>query len=249
MKSVIQPVVDECALFIPQGELLVVADLHIGIEVELRDHGLHTPSQTKLLLSRLRKLLDVYHPQDLVLLGDIKHTIPAAPWQERRDITQFFSELSTRVRVHVVPGNHDGNIDRLILGDIQVHSSAGMVVGDVGLSHGHRWPDMQVMSCRYVVMGHTHPTVLLQDRLGYKVFEPCWLRGRFKPAVLRERYKLQQSPEVVVLPAFNPLCGGIAVNKEPLVGPLGKSIRIATARVFLVDGTELGLVKDINLSS
>ena len=47
------------------------------------------------------------------------------------------------------------------------------------------------------------------------------------------------------MPAFNPLCGGIAANKEGITGPLGKIIEIGNAHIFLIDGTYLGKIKDI----
>jgi metallophosphoesterase superfamily enzyme len=39
--SNIQPIINEPALFIENKKILVVADLHIGIENELREHGLN----------------------------------------------------------------------------------------------------------------------------------------------------------------------------------------------------------------
>jgi len=49
----------------------------------------------------------------------------------------------------------------------------------------------------------------------------------------------------LVMPAFNPLCGGIAVNKEGIMGPIGKIMDIKNAQVYLLDGSSLGRVKDI----
>ena len=42
----IQPIINEPALFIGDKKILVIADLHIGIESELMELGLHAPSQT-----------------------------------------------------------------------------------------------------------------------------------------------------------------------------------------------------------
>jgi metallophosphoesterase superfamily enzyme len=47
------------------------------------------------------------------------------------------------------------------------------------------------------------------------------------------------------MPAFNPLCGGIAVNKEPIIGPFEKILNVKNANVYLLDGSSLGKVKDI----
>lgn len=47
------------------------------------------------------------------------------------------------------------------------------------------------------------------------------------------------------MPAFNPLCGGIAANQEGITGPIGKIMDVKNAEVYLLDGSALGKVKDI----
>jgi metallophosphoesterase superfamily enzyme len=76
---------------------------------------------------------------------------------------------------------------------------------------------------------------MLTDRLGYKSFEQCWLRGNF----------LHVKRRFIVMPAFNPLCGGIAANKEPIIGPFGKIVDLENAEVYLLNGTALGRIKDL----
>jgi metallophosphoesterase superfamily enzyme len=51
------------------------------------------------------------------------------------------------------------------------------------------------------------------------------------------------------MPAFNPLCGGIAVNRDPLLGPFGSLIDVDNAEIYLLDGSSLGKVKDLKESS
>jgi len=62
---------------------------------------------------------------------------------------------------------------------------------------------------------------------------------------LKERYPNTSDPNILVMPAFNPLCGGIALNSEPIIGPFGKIIDIINADVYLLDGSSLGKVNDI----
>jgi metallophosphoesterase superfamily enzyme len=47
------------------------------------------------------------------------------------------------------------------------------------------------------------------------------------------------------MPAFNPLCGGIAVNQDGISGPFGKFIDIKNAQIYLIDSSDLGKVKDL----
>ncbi|UCD14254.1 MAG: metallophosphoesterase [Thermoplasmatales archaeon] len=242
--SDIQPVLNEPALLI-KNKILVIADLHIGIESELRELGLQAPSQTSSMAKRLIALFRKYRPKTIILLGDIKHNIPLSTIQERTDVKRFLTQIQSFGTIHVLPGNHDGNIGRFLSPNIRLHSSIGFVFEGIGFVHGHRWPSEEVMQCEYIVIGHTHPIIMLTDRLGYKTFEPCWLRGRCISSKLIEKYPNSHNPSIIVMPAFNPLCGGIAVNKEPLIGPFSKIMDVKNADVYLPDGSSLGKVKDI----
>jgi hypothetical protein len=101
------------------------------------------------------------------------------------------------------------------------------------------------MKCEQIIMGHTHPTVMFKDRLEYKTFEPCWVKGFFLKDKLTKKYPDSRNPEILVIPAFNPLCGGIAVNQEGISGPIGRIMDIDNAKIFLIDGTSIGKVKDL----
>ena len=129
--------------------------------------------------------------------------------------------------------------------DILIHPSDGVIIGNIGFVHGHRWPNKEIMLCEQIIIGHTHPTIMLTDRLGYKTFEPCWLKGKTIEDKLKERYPDYAEVQILVMPAFNPLCGGIAANREGIMGPIGKIMDIKNAQVYLLDGSSLGRVKDI----
>lgn len=244
-----QPIINEPALLFKEHKLLVVADLHIGIERELRTNGVHIKSQTHTMEQRLLKILLTTKVKEIVFLGDIKHNIPSSTIQERTDVKRFLNTLQRYAQIHVVPGNHDGFLQRLVGSEIIFHSSEGCVLHDIGFIHGHRWPAEEVMRCAQVVVGHTHPTVQLTDRLGYRIFEPCWLRSSSFSHKLREKYPMSQTTHLLVLPAFNPLCGGIPVNREQLLGPFASIINLDEADVYLTDGSFLGKVKDLKESS
>ena len=242
--SKIQPIPNEPAVVITAHHQLVIADLHIGIERELREHGLHIPSQTSTMIHRVVSLIKTYAIQSLIIVGDIKHNIPTSTMQERRDVQHFLGHISNHCTIHVLPGNHDGNLSKMITDDIMLHDSAGAVIGEIGFVHGHRWPNADVMECQSVFIAHTHPTIQLTDRLGYKTYEPCWLRCSGNTEI-REKYPKISEIEFIMLPAFNPLCGGIAVNTEPILGPFEKILDIQQANVYLLDGSALGQVQDI----
>ena len=260
------------ALLVEGGErLLVASDFHLGIEYELAKMGINIPFQTERYMGELLGLVREHRPDRLVLLGDVKHGVPITSFQEKREIPLFFNALLDEVdQVDVARGNHDGNIQNLAPEGVVIHPSRGFVVGDgfsVGLLHGHAWPYPELLGCDLLVMGHNHPTVRLNTPLGVRVSRRVWVRGVVDPvrvaaAVLgqdgvkaeepleafRERYGVEvAAPQVVIVPTFNDLMGGLPVNSETpksLLGPLfrSKAVEIDDFDVYLLDGTFLGRV-------
>ena len=242
----IQPIINEPALFIKNKKILVIADLHIGIESELKEKGLNIDMKTQKIIDHILRLIKKFKPKEIILLGDVKHNIPSTTNLERRDVKNFLATIQGYVNIHIIPGNHDGNIRYLCPEEIVVHPSEGYIVDNVGFFHGHRWPSREVISCDMVIMGHTHPNVILTDRLGVKNFENCWVRGKFKKDTLIEKYQIKKfDTEILIMPAFNPLCGGISVNREGIIGPVGRIIDLNNSDIYLIDGTFIGKIKNI----
>ena len=242
--SDLQPIQEKPALFIKNKKILVVADLHIGIESQLREQGISTSSKTKNMVDNLLKICKKYKPNEIILLGDVKHNIPSSTISERRDVKSFLSTIKQYGTVHIIPGNHDGNIGKISPEEIIIHPSDGYLIENIGFVHGHRWPNKDIMKCDQLIIAHTHPTILFTDRLGYKTFEPCWIKSGFNNK-LKEKYPNSACSSLLIVPAFNPLCGGIATNQEGVTGPIGKIIDIKNAQIYLIDGTSLGKVKVI----
>ncbi|HEX7514670.1 MAG TPA: metallophosphoesterase [archaeon] len=250
-----QPVFNEPALTV--GNTLVLADLHIGIEYELSLSGIHIPSQIERRIERVLRFLKEVKARRVVLLGDIKHCVSQTSPLERRDVPHFLRSLAECVPIDIVPGNHDGGIEYLIPRDtrfgIEIHQSKGCSFNNVALLHGHTWPSLELLRCDYIVIGHNHPVVRLADPLGYVSIKPVWIRARFDEGVLRQRFPelgLFSSPDVIIMPAFNELVGGISFNEasyETLLGPLfsNRAILLEKAQAYLLDGTFLGTVEQL----
>lgn len=231
---------------------MVIADLHIGIEYELSLNGVNIPSQTDILLQKCKELGKEKEITKFILLGDVKHIIfrkkakeyHMALKRERRDVHYFLSNLAGEFDVWVIKGNHDGGL-KIEKENISIYSSKGTSIGKIGFVHGHAWPSREVMEKETIIMAHTHPVIRLKNYFGHPVTKPCWLRGWLREEIY-DKYKIKREKRrVVVIPAFNPLCGGIAVNKEGVLGPLGKFIDVEHAHVHLLNGTYLGYVKNI----
>ena len=238
------PVPGEPALHLPEERALVVADLHYGVEAELLRGGVWVPNRARQRTERLLTLVSQVSAERLLLLGDVKHQVPHSSHQQKRDLQRMFAALQAAVQGEVVPGNHDGGLRELVPGSVRFHPVKGVVVGDIGLHHGHAWPAPEVVACRQVVMGHNHPVIAFRDRVEKLHTTACWLRV---PLVAGERYD-DVGEELVIMPAFGELAGR-TMNREPLTGfgPLLRNgyANLEAARVESLDGLDFGELRHL----
>ena len=208
---------------------LIIADLHIGITRELYESGISMPSQVRGMVDRIHELKKTTKAKHLVILGDIKHKVPGTNWQELREVPELLYAVRFK-KITIIKGNHDGNIERMVGEGVKVKKF--MVIGEYLLTHGHR----NAKTKKNIIIGHNHPHIKFRDKLGAIYTEPVWVRGKIKNS---------ESRELIIMPAFNELCGAVVVNQDGFLGPIAKRIRDAHA--FLLDGTDLGLIKDLKI--
>lgn len=238
-----QPLPDLPALLI--GDAVVISDLHIGMETKLKRKGFHIVSRTGDMISALMSCPE--ECRRLVILGDVKDTVPGRSRQEYLEIPAFFGKLMERYdRIDIVKGNHDTDLEEFIPFGIRIHQASGMVMGDTGLVHGHTWPSEEVMRCRTLVMAHEHPAVMFRDGVGRHMTEPCWVRGEIVSG--GERYP-EHPDRFVIVPAFNRLLGGSPVNviDGKFLSPIINSgmTDLDSSEIYLLDGIFLGKRADL----
>ena len=224
------------------GGSLVVADLHLGVERELLGMGFRVPSQRANIESRLLSLIDRTGVERVVILGDLKHSIPKASWQEYAEVPELVSTLEALVEVVLVKGNHDSTIERL-LPSLRVVDR--LVIEDTLLVHGHR--RVSELNFSRILIAHNHPAVEFADELGARMREKAWMELELREEAVR-RLNLSTRPRITVMPAFNELIEGAAFNREMRgQGPLLREelVDMGEARVYLLDGTELGRLREL----
>ena len=261
------------ALLADIGErVLIVADLHIGLEYELSKAGVNIPYQTERIQGELLALCKEHKPDRLVIAGDVKHGVPVTSFQEKRELPTLFEVLLTEVpQIDVTRGNHDGNIQDLATKGVEIHGSKGIILGDdfkIAIFHGHAWPKAKALESDCLIAGHNHPTVLLHTPLGIRMTQRAWVKGVAEPVKLAKAFLQQEDvkfegnpvtafnkhydaeigcPEMILMPTFNDLLGGLPVNGEApqsLLGPMLRrnAIDMEDFEVILLDGTYLGKV-------
>jgi len=241
------------ALFIPEIKSLVVADLHIGIEYELYKSGIKIPNQVKDMEKNINNLIKQTKAKRLIILGDIKHDVPGISVQEMREIPEFLKIISKKIRVEICLGNHDTYLKEILPENIKLHGAKGFKIKNYGFNHGHAWPSKELMTCNYLIISHTHPTIQFIDKFGYRIVEPVWIKGKIDQEKIKEKYKVKKTGklEVIIMPAFNNLLGGTPINikttSDELLGPLLKNnfVNMNESEIYLLDGTYLGKLKNI----
>lgn len=244
----IQPIYGIPAL--KTGNSLVIGDLHIGVESHLRAKGFHLVSHTEDMHRAILEAADD-DINRLIVIGDVKDSVPGSTKQEYREIPDFFESLFERFdMIDVVRGNHDTQIEEFLPGRVKIRPATGLKIGDVGYAHGHTWPSAEVMSCETLILAHNHPAVMFRDGVGRQMTEPCWFRGHFAKES-DERYP-QLPFSFIIVPAFNRMLGGSPVNVigEDLLGPVLNSdlLDLDNAHLYLLDGIDLGRRRDLMIS-
>jgi putative SbcD/Mre11-related phosphoesterase len=237
--NALKPIGSEPALLLRHKaeRVVVVGDLHIGWEVTLAQQGIHIPSQTDKMLSRLKVIVEKEKPTRLLMLGDVKHSVTAAELEEWRDVPEFFEALLKLVpSIQVILGNHDGNLEPLTPSQVELLPATGVALWKrFGLIHGHAWPTPEVLGCETLILGHLHPAVTLRDALGYRLTRPAWVMascdaaklidGTLKAAgvhgrgdsrsLLRDKFGVRvRANKCVFVPPFNDFLGGRPVNSQ-----------------------------------
>jgi hypothetical protein len=187
-------------------------------------------------------------------LGDVKYTVVSSELGEWQDIPDFFKKLQASVAgISIVRGNHDANLEPLLPENIELLPATGIVIDDVGVFHGHKWPSPALLGCKTLVMGHLHPVVVFRDPTGCKMTRQVWMRADVdsetlakillkKHAIkiegsvedtLEKHYKVKlKTKELYIMPSFNDFLGGRPINEtrprkeigsEALIGPVLRS--------------------------
>ncbi len=230
------------ALVIEGGQrMLVVADLHFGIEADLAAHGLHFRSRSEQRLERLHRVIDGTKPDALILLGDVKHSIPSLTWQEHHELPKILDSLRTRLPLHVFPGNHDVGIERF-LHEGEIRPKDGAVLDGVGYQHGHMHPS-PALAGQLVVIGHHHPLLSLKDEVGCALQSPAYLRAGIDTdeSGMKSPGKNCSPTRVLFMPAFNEIAGYdiLQIIKKPF-SPLSRLMQKEDTEIILADGTYIG---------
>ncbi|MEM2264060.1 MAG: metallophosphoesterase [Nitrososphaerota archaeon] len=245
-------------LSIKNKRMLLVADLHIGFEYELYELGIRIPPQSKIISQNFLKLIEKTSPNEIFILGDLKHNIPKASKFEWKILPELIELMNEKVdKINLIIGNHDGTIKKLIPSKLFFHSSHGILIEDnekIGLIHGHAWPSKKILlEADTIILAHIHPTIQLKTSFGFSFKQKVWINFFLKREEILKKLMIKKKIKkplikIVILPAFNDFLSGTPINitkENKYVSPLLRinDKAIEESEIFLLDGTFLGKLK------
>ncbi|MDE1828213.1 MAG: metallophosphoesterase, partial [Candidatus Micrarchaeota archaeon] len=232
---------DEPALLLKKQRILVVGDLHIGVEFKMGREGINFPNSSLRLAARINKICKESRAKSVLFLGDIKERIGFPTSDEADEIRTFFRALECK-RIMIAKGNHDSRIGD-ILGSmgLDISIEREFIVGKFVLMHGNSWPSEEGMKKEYVITGHLHPA-LKSDSNARKV----WLISPIGKGAAKAYPDCNKGIKLVIAPAFNNLIIGSNVDSRTrgkLILFKNEIFDFNKTKVYGLDGHLLGTLK------
>lgn len=225
------------------GSSLIIGDTHFGIEEKMKKKGVFDKTFSLRMSQNIIDLLEQNNCDEVIFLGDVKENIT----QIDNYAFQSLEKISKVAKITIVRGNHDGGIEKYL--KAKIIDSSGFVKNNVGLFHGHTWPDEKLMESDFLICGHQHPLLKIKDSSGKVHSEPAWFVCEPNSKNIVDKYpNFNKKIHLILLPSFNPFLGNaINLTSEKHLGPLlnNKLFKLDSALVYRLNGTCLGQLSQI----
>ena len=176
-------------LFVKEEEICVASDIHIGLEDMMLRQGMFFPlNEEDALMKRLREVIRAFRPNTFILNGDVIHSFDRIGRRVGDKFANIMKMLEIKCQVILIRGSHDTMLSFLEKKVLDRYDK-----GDFTFVHGDFLPEDHGK----LVLGHDHPMIEIEmEKM------PCFLWGE----------NAIQGEDLMVTPAFNPLCSGTIIN-------------------------------------
>jgi DNA ligase-associated metallophosphoesterase len=181
------------AVYKPDEELLIIADVHLGKARHFLKGGINIPSSAQQQdYQNLTQLFITYQPRKVYFLGDLFHSSINTEWMRFESLIQAFNDIEFTL----IKGNHDIIDARLYVRlDIRVATD---YLEDDHFIYSH-YP-FETPVDKIVFSGHIHPSFRLYGKARQSVLLPCYHWSTYN----------------FMLPSFGGLTGSFAI--KPVAG-------------------------------
>lgn len=188
------------ALYHPELDLVVISDIHLGLEGSMTSKGSYIPKfQLEDMKEEIKEAREETGAERILVNGDLKNEFSTS-YTEKQEIEEFLEFLSGRFdEVILIRGNHDTILDNTAekhgLELREKYREDGYL-----FFHGHEEVDEDFET---LIIGHEHPALSLTDDVGVKEKIPCLLYGEVPGG------------KIVVMPAYSKIANGSDINVMP----------------------------------
>ncbi|MEM4841328.1 MAG: metallophosphoesterase [Nanopusillaceae archaeon] len=221
-------------VFLKEISSLVIGDLHIGYEFELKNQGINV-AYTEKIKEDIEVCRNKTKAKNIILLGDTKHSIGLPTnKKEIEKLKDFFDFLKEKFeKIYVVKGNHDGLIEKIIKDEkINIYSSRGFSLLKYGFFHGNSYPISNVLKSKIIFCSHAHSKYLLpKDKKIYelRIFSIFGLKKEFG-----------KNKKLIIIPPFSPLLAGKEIEEViKSSNIIKKLVDIENIEIYSLDGIKL----------
>lgn len=193
-------------LYHPEMDLLVISDLHLGLEGTMTREGNYVPEhQLETVLEEIEKAGRLTDADRILVNGDLKNEFKTS-YKETEEVEQLLKFLKNEFEdVILTVGNHDtfleSTVDKYGL-ELREHYKENQTV----FTHGHiGLDDLETGEYETIVLGHEHPALALEDEIGVREKVDCFLHGYTR-----------DGKNIIVLPAFSDISNGTSINETPV---------------------------------
>lgn len=193
------------ALYFQEEDVVIVSDLHLGLESLMASSGVYFPKfQLDEMKEEFENIIEKVEPEKIVINGDLKHEFSETTWEEREEVQDLLEFLTEKVEeVLILKGNHDNYLIYAVKDFDNVKLEEKVVLDNATFLHGDEEIDLKNLNTEYLIIGHEHPALALKDDLGIKEKVRCFLYGELV------------SKKIIVLPAMSKFAEGSQVNQIP----------------------------------
>ena len=195
------------------GNILVIGDIHFGYS-EKSYRAVYPQIQLDEIKKEIDEIFDFVGKNNrkikkIILLGDIKHNfknISSEEWRETLQFMDFLIEKVGKKNIFVVKGNHDVSLNPILkkrsikLNDFyEINIKIKKKIKKFVFCHGNIL-FKQCLDSDYVVIGHLHPAIVLEDKYKSEKYK-CFMEGKWK------------KKQVFILPSFSEISKGIDLSR------------------------------------
>ena len=207
-------------------DLLVLSDLHLGLEGSMTSEGSYVPKfQLQDVIEDVEDAREKTSASRILLNGDLKNEFRKSYYSEKQEIKKFLRRLQKDFEeIIIIEGNHDKFIEKTVE-DLGLEFKQKYFEDGVLFVHGHE--ELEEEEFETLVIGHEHPALSLKDDIGVVEKFDCIIYGEMNPG-----------ENIVVLPAFSSISNGTRINEIPeseLLSPiLREDVNVSKLRAVAV---------------